>query len=147
VIEDTEKKVPQTYKGTELRNHYYRYSQYIIISSNHELLAFSILLLLIIGSSSLLNMALSKSSSHFPLLTTDGISVNGEAGPSNINRAYNLAHGPSNYVSSGNTSGAVNNKVVMIGFDDGWTPRVDRVEYCICMFIEQQMIVSEMGTI
>jgi hypothetical protein len=100
VIEDTEEKVSQTYKGTELRNHYYRYSHYIIISSNHELLAFSILLLLIIGSSSLLNMALTKSSSHFPLLTTDGISVNGEAGPSNINRAYNLAHGPSNYVSS-----------------------------------------------
>jgi hypothetical protein len=24
------------YKGTELRNHYYRYCHYIIISSNHE---------------------------------------------------------------------------------------------------------------
>ena len=30
------KKVPQTYKGTELSNHYYMYCHYVIISSNHE---------------------------------------------------------------------------------------------------------------
>jgi hypothetical protein len=30
------KKVPQTYKRTELSNHYYMYCHYVIISSNHE---------------------------------------------------------------------------------------------------------------
>ena len=53
-----------------------------------RLLAFSLLLIIIIGSSSFLNMALSKSSSHIPLLTSDGISINGRTVPSNINGAY-----------------------------------------------------------
>jgi peptidoglycan/xylan/chitin deacetylase (PgdA/CDA1 family) len=96
-------------------------------------LTFSSLLILIISSSSFLNMALSKSSSHFPLLTSDGISVNGEAGPSNINGAYNesfstsrpyFAHAPSDYTSHGNISSNSNNKVVMIGFDDGWKSQI-----------------------
>src|SRR5215469_6694475 len=95
------------------------------------LLAFSLLLLLTIGNSSFLNMAVSKSSSHSPLLTSDGISV----GPSNINGAYNqsfsssrpyFANPPSDYTSAGNTSRPVNsnNKVVMIGFDDGWKSQI-----------------------
>ncbi|MGB6530239.1 MAG: polysaccharide deacetylase family protein [Candidatus Nitrosopolaris sp.] len=81
-------------------------------------------------------MALSKSSSHIPLLTSDGISVNGGTGPSNINGAYNqsfftsrpyFTHAPSDYTSDGSISGAVNNsnnKVVMIGFDDGWKSQI-----------------------
>ena len=99
-------------------------------------LAFSLLLILIIGSSSFLNMALSKSSSHIPLLTSDGISINGGTASSNINGTYNqsfltsrpyLAHAPSDYTLDGNISGAVNNtnnKVVMIGFDDGWKSQI-----------------------
>src|SRR5215469_1855908 len=99
-------------------------------------LCLALLLILIIGSSSFLNMALSKPSSHFPLLTSDGISVNGGTGSSNINGAYNqsfltsrlyFAHAPSDYTLDGNISGAVsnsNNKVVMIGFDDGWKSQI-----------------------
>ncbi|HXP49404.1 MAG TPA: polysaccharide deacetylase family protein [Bacteroidia bacterium] len=99
-------------------------------------MAFSLLLILIIGSSSFLNMALSKSSSHIPLLTSDGISINGGTASSNINGTYNqsfltsrpyLAHAPSDYTLDGNISGAVNNtnnKVVMIGFDDGWKSQI-----------------------
>jgi peptidoglycan/xylan/chitin deacetylase (PgdA/CDA1 family) len=97
-------------------------------------LALSLLLILIIGSTSLSSMVLSKSS-WFPLLTSRGISVNGGAGRSNINGAYNqsfstsrpyFAHPPSYYTSGGNISGAVNsnNKVVMIGFDDGWKSQI-----------------------
>ena len=106
-------------------------------------LAFSLLLIIIISSSSSsLSMALSKSSSHIPLLTSHGISVNDrisvndETGPSNINDAYNqsfstsrpyFAHAPSDYTSDDNVSSAVNNsnnKVVMIGFDDGWKSQI-----------------------
>jgi peptidoglycan/xylan/chitin deacetylase (PgdA/CDA1 family) len=99
-------------------------------------LAFSLLLIIIIGSSSFLNMALSKSSSHIPLLTSDGISINGGTASSNINGTYNqsfltsrpyFAHAPSDYTLDGNISGAVNNtnnKVVMIGFDDGWKSQI-----------------------
>jgi hypothetical protein len=99
------------------------------------LLAFSLLLILIISSSSFLNMALSKSSSHIPLLTSDTISVNGGTGPSNINGTYNqsfstsrpyFAHASSDYTSGGNLSSTnnSNNKVVMIGFDDGWKSQI-----------------------
>ena len=97
-------------------------------------LCLALLLILIIGSTSFLNMVLSKPSSHFPLLTSDGISVNGGTGSSNINGAYNqstsrphFAHAPSDYILDGNISGAVNNsnnKVVMIGFDDGWKSQI-----------------------
>jgi peptidoglycan/xylan/chitin deacetylase (PgdA/CDA1 family) len=101
-------------------------------------LVLSLLLILIIGSTSLSNMVLSKSS-WFPLLTSRGISVNGGAGRSNINGAYNqsfstsrpyFAHPPSYYTSGGNISGAVNsnNKVVMIGFDDGWKSQITYVK-------------------
>lgn len=97
-------------------------------------LALLLLLILIIGSTSLSNMVLSKSS-WFPLLTSRGILVNGGTGRSNINGAYNqsfstsspyFAHLPSYYTSGGNISGAVNsnNKVVMIGFDDGWKSQI-----------------------
>src|SRR5215472_6539597 len=88
-------------------------------------LAFSLLLIIMISSrSSSLSMALSKSSSHIPLLTSheisvnDRISVNDETGPSNINGAYNqsfsisrpyFAHASSDYISHGNISGAVTN--------------------------------------
>ena len=97
-------------------------------------LCLALLLILIIGSTSFLNMVLSKPSSHFPLLTSDGISVNGGTGSSNINGAYNqstsrphFVHAPSDYTLDGNISGAVNNsnnKVVMIGFDDGWKSQI-----------------------
>ena len=94
--------------------------------------AFSLLLILIIGSSSFLNMALSKSSSHIPLLTSDGISVSSS---SNLNGFHkhpsfpsHLFFGPqpSPFTSEANITGAVNsnNKVVMIGFDDGWKSQI-----------------------
>jgi peptidoglycan/xylan/chitin deacetylase (PgdA/CDA1 family) len=98
-------------------------------------LAFSLLLILIIGSSSFLTVALSKSSSHIPLLTSDGISINGGTASSN-NGTYNqsfltsrpyFVHAPSDYTLDGHISGAVNNtnnKVVMIGFDDGWKSQI-----------------------
>ena len=96
-------------------------------------LALSLLLIFIIGSGSFLNMGLSKS--WFPLLTSRGISVNDDTSSSNINVLHNqsfstsrpyFAHVPS-YTSGGNISGAVNNsnnKVVMIGFDDGWKSQI-----------------------
>jgi hypothetical protein len=95
-----------------------------------------LLLIIIIGSSSSLNMVLSTTSSHLPLLTSDGISINGRTGPSNINGVYDqsfftsrpyFAHEPSDYTLDGNISGAINNsnnKVVMIGFDDGWKSQI-----------------------
>jgi peptidoglycan/xylan/chitin deacetylase (PgdA/CDA1 family) len=97
-------------------------------------LALSLLLIIIISSSSFLNMDLSKSS-WFPLQTSRGILVNGGTGSSsNFNGLHtrsfstsrpNFAHPPS-YTSGGNISGAVNsnNKVVMIGFDDGWKSQI-----------------------
>ena len=96
-------------------------------------LALSLLLIFIIGSGSFLNMGLSKSS-WFPLLTSRGISINDDTASSNINVLHNqsfstsrpyFAHVPS-YTSGGNISGAVNsnNKVVMIGFDDGWKSQI-----------------------
>lgn len=106
-------------------------------------------LLLVLISSSFLNMALSKSSSHFPLLTSD-VLLNGGTGSSNISGAYNqsfltsrpyFAHAPSDYTLYDNISGAVsdsNNKVVMIGFDDGWKSQITygvsfqpRIEYSV----------------
>jgi peptidoglycan/xylan/chitin deacetylase (PgdA/CDA1 family) len=90
-------------------------------------LAFSLLLILIIGSTSFLNMTLSKSSWP-PLLTTGGISANGGTGSLNFNDLHNksFSASPSPHISSANISGAVNsnNKVVMIGFDDGWKSQI-----------------------
>ena len=96
-------------------------------------LCLAVLLILIIGSSSFLNMALSKPSSHIPTHTNDGISVNGRTGSSNINGTFNqsfstsrpyFTHAPSDYTLDDNITGAVSNsnsKVIMIGFDDGWS--------------------------
>jgi hypothetical protein len=97
-------------------------------------LAVSLVVVLIIGSSSsFLNTGFSKSS-WFPLLNNMGISVNDGTGSSNFNGAHNqslstshtyFAHPPS-YTLGDNISGAVNsnNKVVMIGFDDGWKSQI-----------------------
>jgi polysaccharide deacetylase len=97
-------------------------------------LAVSLVVVLIIGSSSsFLNVGLSKSS-WFPLLNNMGISINDSTGSSNFNSAHNqslstshayFAHPPS-YTLGDNISGAVNsnNKVVMIGFDDGWKSQI-----------------------
>ena len=101
-------------------------------------------MMLIISSSSFPNMALSKSSSHhnnkrssnLPLLTNGGISGSGSV--SNLNGFQNQSSStshlysappPSTYTSGGNNiSGAVNsnsnNKVVMIGFDDGFKSQI-----------------------
>ncbi|MFZ0515213.1 MAG: polysaccharide deacetylase family protein, partial [Candidatus Nitrosopolaris sp.] len=94
-----------------------------------------ITMMFIVGSSSFLNMALSKSSGHVPLLTSGGIPVNSGSGSSNLNGFHKqssstshlyFAPPPSAYTSGGNISGAVNsnNKVVMIGFDDGWKDQI-----------------------
>jgi len=79
--------------------------------------------MLIICISPFLNMAQGKSSWHIPLLTSDSIPANSEGGSSNFNSHPNpsfftshtyLAH-PS-VTLGGNIT---NNKVIMIGFDDG----------------------------
>jgi peptidoglycan/xylan/chitin deacetylase (PgdA/CDA1 family) len=99
--------------------------------------------MLVIGSSSFPNMALSKSSSHnnnkpfslVPLLSNGGISSNSGSGASNLNGFHNQssstslysAPGPSASSSGGNISNGISsshNKVVMIGFDDGWKSQI-----------------------
>jgi hypothetical protein len=108
------------------------------------IITIAIAMMLIISSSSFPNMALSKSSSHhnnkrssnLPLLTNGGISGSGSV--SNLNGFQNQSSStshlysappPSTYTSGGNNiSGAVNsnsnNKVVMIGFDDGFKSQI-----------------------
>jgi hypothetical protein len=107
------------------------YCHYVIISSNHIFricLPLS-LLILIIGSSSFLNVGLSKSSWR--------ISVNNGTAPSNVNGTYSrsfstsrpyFGHAPFDYTLDANINGTdnnnSNNKVVMIGFDDGWKSQI-----------------------
>ena len=101
--------------------------------------------MLIISSSFFPNMALSKSSSNHnsksssnvPLLTNGGISAN-SGGVSNLNSFQNQSSSTSHLYSAppptastsggNNISGAVNthgnNKVIMIGFDDGWKSQI-----------------------
>lgn len=98
-------------------------------------------MILIIGSSSFPNMALSKSSSHnnnkpsshVPLLSNGGISGNSSSGSSNLNGFHNQSSSNSLYSApppsastlGGNISkGVSSNKVVMIGFDDGWKSQI-----------------------
>jgi peptidoglycan/xylan/chitin deacetylase (PgdA/CDA1 family) len=101
----------------------------------------TIAMILIIGSSSFPNMALSKSSSHnnnkpsshVPLLGNSGISGNSSSGSSNLNGFHNQSSStslysappPSTSTLGGNISkGVSSNKVVMIGFDDGWKSQI-----------------------
>jgi len=108
-----------------------------------NIVAITFAMIRIIGSSFFPNMALSKSSSHHnnksssnvPLLTNGGTSGS-SGGVSNINGFQNQSSSsshlysappPSTYSSGGNNiSGAVNssNKVVMVGFDDGWKSQI-----------------------
>jgi peptidoglycan/xylan/chitin deacetylase (PgdA/CDA1 family) len=98
-------------------------------------------MILIIGSSSFPNMALSKSSlhnnnklsSHVPLLSNGGTSGNSSSGSSNLNGFHNQSSSTSLYSApppsastlGGNISkGVSSNKVVMIGFDDGWKSQI-----------------------
>ena len=83
-------------------------------------------MMLIVGNSSFLNMALSESLWHVPLLTSAG-------GLSNLNGFHRqftstyLYFSPqsSAYTSDGYNTGAVNsNKAVMLGFDDGWKSQI-----------------------
>ena len=86
-------------------------------------------------------MALSKSSSHnnnkpsshVPLLSNGGISGNSSSGSSNLNGFHNQSSSTSLYSApppsastlGGNISkGVSSNKVVMIGFDDGWKSQI-----------------------
>jgi peptidoglycan/xylan/chitin deacetylase (PgdA/CDA1 family) len=95
----------------------------------------------IIGSSSFPNMALSKSSlhnnnkpsSHVPLVSNGGISGNSSSGSSNLNGFHNQSSSTSLYSApppsastlGGNMNkGVSSNKVVMIGFDDGWKSQI-----------------------
>ena len=101
----------------------------------------TIAMILIIGSSSFPNMALSKSSlhnnnkpsSHVPLLSNGGISGNSSSGSSNLNGFHNQSSSTSLYSApppsastlGGNMNkGVSSNKVVMIGFDDGWKSQI-----------------------
>jgi peptidoglycan/xylan/chitin deacetylase (PgdA/CDA1 family) len=98
-------------------------------------------MILIIGSSSFPNMALSKSSlhnnnkpsSHVPLLSNGGIAGNSSSGSSNLNGFHNQSSSTSLYSApppsastlGGNMNkGVSSNKVVMIGFDDGWKSQI-----------------------
>jgi peptidoglycan/xylan/chitin deacetylase (PgdA/CDA1 family) len=85
--------------------------------------------MLIIGIGLFLNMTQGKSSWHIPLLTSDSIPANSEEGSSNFNSPPNasfftshtyLAH-PSSIILGGNIT---NNKVIMLGFDDGWKSQI-----------------------
>ncbi len=79
-------------------------------------------------------MALSKSSSHVPLLSNGGIIGNSGIGASNLNGFHNQSSSTSLYSApppsastlGGNISKGVSssNKVVMIGFDDGWKSQI-----------------------
>ena len=102
----------------------------------------TIAIMLIIGISAFPNMALSKSSSHnnnkpsshVPLLSNGGISGNSGIGASNLNGFHNQSSSTSLYSApppsastlGGNISKGVSssNKVVMIGFDDGWKSQI-----------------------
>ena len=102
----------------------------------------TIAIMLIIGISAFPNMALSKSSSHnnnkpsshVPLLTNGGIAGNSSSGASNLNGFHNQSSSSSLYSApppsastlGGNISKGVSssNKVVMIGFDDGWKSQI-----------------------
>ncbi len=92
------------------------------------IIATIIALILVIVSSSLLNMALSKSS-WFPLVGSGVISVNAGTGSSNFNGLQNRSFPtsspsfaqPPSTTSGGNIS---NNKAIMIGFDDGWKSQI-----------------------
>jgi peptidoglycan/xylan/chitin deacetylase (PgdA/CDA1 family) len=88
------------------------------------MLIVSLLLMLIVGNSSFLNMALCIPSS-LPL----GISANGGTSSSNSNGLHDLSpfsSRPLSATSGGNISRVVNsnNKVIMIGFDDGWKSQI-----------------------
>ena len=86
--------------------------------------------MLIICISPFLNLAQGKSSWHIPLLTSDSVPANSEGGgSSNFNNPPNpsfftshtyLVH-PSSVTLGGNIT---NNKVIMIGFDDGWKGQI-----------------------
>ncbi|MGC2682647.1 MAG: polysaccharide deacetylase family protein, partial [Candidatus Nitrosopolaris sp.] len=93
-----------------------------------------IVMILMISSSSFLSMAMSKSSLLVPLLTSGRISINSKASASNSNGLDNRSLSTSRpffthplyATSSGNISRVLNtnNKVIMIGFDDGWKSQI-----------------------
>ncbi|MGB8935138.1 MAG: polysaccharide deacetylase family protein, partial [Candidatus Nitrosopolaris sp.] len=86
-----------------------------------------IAMMLIIGSSSFLNMTLGIPYWHTPLVSGDGSSnLNGFRNQSFSTSHLYFGHPPSAYTSGDNISRAVNsnNKVVMIGFDDGWKSQI-----------------------
>jgi peptidoglycan/xylan/chitin deacetylase (PgdA/CDA1 family) len=102
----------------------------------------TIAMILIIGSSSFPNLALSKSSSNnnnkhssgVPLLSNGGISGNSGVDASKLYGYHNQSSSTSLYSApppsastlGGNISNGVSssNKVVMIGFDDGWKSQI-----------------------
>ncbi|MGB6528264.1 MAG: polysaccharide deacetylase family protein [Candidatus Nitrosopolaris sp.] len=86
-----------------------------------------IAMMLIIGSSSFLNMTLGIPYWHTPLVSGGGSSnLNGFHNQSFSTSHLYFGHPPSAYTSGDNISRAVNsnNKVVMIGFDDGWKSQI-----------------------
>ena len=86
-----------------------------------------IAMMLIIGSSLFLNMTLGIPYWHTPFLSGGGPSnLNGFRNQSFSTSQLYFGHPPSAYTSGDNISRAVNsnNKVVMIGFDDGWKSQI-----------------------
>ena len=84
-------------------------------------------IMLIICTSPFLNIAQGKSTWYIPFLSHDSMSTNSEDAPnlSFSNSHTYLAHPPS-VTSDSNISRVVNtnNKVIMIGFDDGWKGQI-----------------------
>ena len=82
-----------------------------------------IVVMLIIGNSLYLNRALSQSSWHFRLLTNvDNLNLNRYHDQS-VSTYLNFMPSSSHSIGRGNVSG-VTNKVIMLGFDDGWKGQI-----------------------
>jgi peptidoglycan/xylan/chitin deacetylase (PgdA/CDA1 family) len=91
-----------------------------------DIVVIIIVMIFIIGSSSFINIALCKSSGHIPLPTSEG-------GLSNLNDFHKQPSSNSHPFfdpPSSSTSDAANsnNKVIMIGFDDGWKSQITYVK-------------------
>src|SRR5437899_9463450 len=84
-------------------------------------------MMLIIGNSLYLNTALSQSSWHLSLLTNvDNLSNLIHYHDQSVSNDLNFTSSSSHSISGGNVSGAANsnNKVIMLGFDDGWKGQI-----------------------
>ncbi|MGC2575228.1 MAG: polysaccharide deacetylase family protein [Candidatus Nitrosopolaris sp.] len=86
-----------------------------------------IVMMFIIGNSSYLNTAISLSSWHLRLPTnTDNLSILNHYHDQSVSTDLNFTPSSSHSIVKGNVSGVTNsnNKVIMLGFDDGWKGQI-----------------------